>query len=85
MGGLPNAISAALTQATKSWTPNDLNQGNLPMVYFVNVLFCLAGGAVYVSLTRSAGFSTDGEKEWRVAEESSEAGESDSSESIASS
>merc|ERR1712151_1012614 len=30
MGGLPNAVSAALTEATARFTPNDLNDGNLP-------------------------------------------------------
>jgi len=82
MGGLPNAISAALTQATKSWTPNNLNNGNLPMVYFVNAAFCLAGCAVYVFVTRSSG-SKDG-KDWCAAEDSaSEAGEySDTSDSL---
>ena len=76
MGGLPNAISAALTQATKSWTPNDLNEGNLPMVYFVNVIFCLAGCSVYVFFTRGAE-SKDG-LEWEVATDSA----SDTSESL---
>lgn len=82
MGGLPNAISAALTQATKSWTPNNLNNGNLPMVYFVNAAFCLAGCAVYVFVTRSSD-SKEG-KEWCAAEDStSEAGEySDTSDSL---
>ena len=75
-------FSAALTQATKSWTPNNLNNGNLPMVYFVNAAFCLAGCAVYVFVTRSSD-SKEG-KEWCAAEDStSEAGEySDTSDSL---
>ena len=69
MGGLPNAISAALTQATKSWTPNNLNDGNLPMVYFVNVVFCIAGCAVYVLVARN---SCSKGKEWLSSEDSGE-------------
>ena len=69
MGGLPNAISAALTQATKNWTPNNLNDGNLPMVYVVNVIFCLAGCAVYVLVTRKSGSKGN---EWLSSEDSGE-------------
>ena len=76
MGGLPNAISAALTQATKAWTPNDLNDGHLPMAYFVNVAFCLAGCAAFVFFTRNTASEEGGE--WYVAEDSSEVSETSS-------
>merc|ERR1712129_347621 len=49
MGGMPNAISAAMSQATASLVPNDLNEGNLPAVYFINVAFGFLGcGAYYL-------------------------------------
>ena len=73
MGGLPNAISAALTQAMASWTPNDLNQGHLPMVYLVNVIFCLAG---CVAFSIVAGKPPPKGREWCIQDSSSEADES---------
>ena len=74
MGGLPNAISAALTQATKAWTPNNLNDGHLPMVYVVNVAFCLVGTAAFIFFTpRLKG------TQWRVAEDNSSEGSETSS------
>merc|ERR1712039_532010 len=54
MGGLPNAVSAALTQATASLVPNDLNEGNLPLVYFVNIGVGAVGCLVYHFICSSA-------------------------------
>mmetsp|Transcript_79436 Transcript_79436/g.227975 ORF Transcript_79436/g.227975 Transcript_79436/m.227975 type:complete len:583 (-) Transcript_79436:92-1840(-) len=51
MGGLPNAVSAAMTQATASFVPNDLNQGNLPLVYLINIVFGVLGCLVYMRLS----------------------------------
>merc|ERR1712217_739624 len=36
MGGMPNAISAGLSMATKKFTPNNLNNGDLVNVYYIN-------------------------------------------------
>merc|ERR1711948_56683 len=36
MGALPNAVASCISQALKAQVPNDLNEGNLPMVYFIN-------------------------------------------------
>lgn len=47
MGGMPNAVSAAISQATASLVPNDLNDGNLPAVYFINVAFGALGCIAY--------------------------------------
>lgn len=43
MGGLSNAVSAALSMATASWTPNDLNDGELQSVYFLNIGIAVVG------------------------------------------
>jgi MFS family permease len=43
MGGLSNAVSAALSMATANWTPNDLNDGNLQAVYFLNIAIAVVG------------------------------------------
>merc|ERR1712110_330258 len=48
MGGMPNAISSAISQATASLTPNDLNNGNLPMVYFINIVFGIVLSGIYI-------------------------------------
>jgi len=54
MGGLPNAISAALAQATASLVSNNLNDGNLPLVYVIHIVFGMAGCLTYFGLTRSS-------------------------------
>jgi len=53
MGGFPSAISAALTQATASLVPNDLNEGNLSMVYLINIAFGAVGCLAYYFLSSS--------------------------------
>jgi len=53
MGGMPNAVSAAMSQATASFVPNDLNDGNLPAVYFINVAFGILGCGVYYLVSAS--------------------------------
>jgi len=55
MGGLPNAVSAALTQATASLVPNDLNDGNLVLVYLINIAFGIFGCCVYAALGLARG------------------------------
>jgi len=47
MGGLPNAVSAALSQATDRLVPNDLNDGNLSLVYVINIAVGAVGCLVY--------------------------------------
>merc|ERR1719401_3302964 len=54
MGGLPNAFSAGLSMATQSYTPNDLNDGHLEYVYFINVLVCLFGCCIFYWVTGEA-------------------------------
>ena len=61
-GGLPNAVSAAMTQAMAEWTPNNLNDGNLVAVYLVNVAFCLVGSAVFYLVGGARGASPSGDK-----------------------
>ncbi|CAE8708888.1 unnamed protein product [Polarella glacialis] len=52
MGGMPNALSSAMSMATAEWTPNDLNQGNLPLVYMINALIGLVGCLVFRWVSR---------------------------------
>merc|ERR1712178_16266 len=47
LGGLPNAISSALTAATLSFVTNDLDDGNLPVAYYINVVIGLLGCALF--------------------------------------
>ncbi len=47
MGGLPNAVSSSLTQAIAAWTPNGLTNGNLVLVYIVNMVFGVLGCCRY--------------------------------------
>lgn len=47
MGGLPNAFSEVLTELTAPLVPNNLNDGNLPVVYFVNVAIGVVGCGLY--------------------------------------
>merc|ERR1712083_1283203 len=53
MGGMPNAVSSALSLATAVFTPNNLNNGNLPMVYYINAVFGLVGCALYYAVGKS--------------------------------
>eukprot|EP00931_Biecheleriopsis_adriatica_P038088 TRINITY_DN21841_c0_g1_i1.p1 TRINITY_DN21841_c0_g1~~TRINITY_DN21841_c0_g1_i1.p1 ORF type:complete len:547 (+),score=98.79 TRINITY_DN21841_c0_g1_i1:188-1828(+) len=46
-GGMPGAISTTMNLVLEPYVPNDLNRGNLPAVYFVNVALGLFGGAMY--------------------------------------
>jgi len=62
MGGMPNAISAAMTQATAPLTPNDLNDGDLPAVYFINAAFGLLGCAAYFLVSSAGGAEAGGSK-----------------------
>mmetsp|Transcript_131453 Transcript_131453/g.327792 ORF Transcript_131453/g.327792 Transcript_131453/m.327792 type:complete len:590 (+) Transcript_131453:77-1846(+) len=43
MGALPNAVASSVSQALKAQVPNDLNDGNLPVVYFINSVIGLVG------------------------------------------
>jgi len=47
MGGMPNAVSSGLSLITEQYTPNDLNEGNLPMVYYINAMFAVVGCCLY--------------------------------------
>mmetsp|Transcript_44822 Transcript_44822/g.101477 ORF Transcript_44822/g.101477 Transcript_44822/m.101477 type:complete len:133 (-) Transcript_44822:14-412(-) len=47
MGGMPNAVSSALTLTTKALTPNNLNRGNLEVVYYINAGLGLVGCGLY--------------------------------------
>merc|ERR1712083_738122 len=60
IGGMPNALSSALTLATKTLTPNDLNRGNLQVVYYINAGLGLVGCGLYYLVThRAAGAKAD--------------------------
>merc|ERR1712113_711006 len=43
MGALPNAVASCISQALKAQVPNNLNDGNLPVVYFVNSAIGVVG------------------------------------------
>lgn len=43
MGALPNAVASCISQALKGMVPNDLNNGDLPMVYFINSAIGVCG------------------------------------------
>merc|ERR1712187_326701 len=47
MGGMPNAISAGLSMATKKFTPNNLNNGDLVNVYYINAALGIMGCAFF--------------------------------------
>merc|ERR1740121_1788947 len=47
MGALPNAIASNISQALKAQVPNDLNDGNLPVVYFINSAIGVVGIACF--------------------------------------
>jgi len=47
MGGLPNAFSEVLTEITAPLVPNNLDNGNLPVVYFINVAIGVIGCGLY--------------------------------------
>jgi len=47
MGGMPNAISAGISMATQTYTPNDLNNGNLVVVYLINAAIGAVGCAIF--------------------------------------
>merc|ERR1712048_1442966 len=55
MGGMPNAISAGLSMATQTYTPNNLNNGNLAYVYFINAAFGVLGGAIFYFVSSGVG------------------------------
>jgi len=54
MGALPNAVASCISQALKAQVPNDLNQGNLPVVYFINSAIGLAGIFCFFAVLRYA-------------------------------
>merc|ERR1712050_230149 len=43
MGGMPNAISAGISLATKRFTPDNLNDGSLWVAYAINCAICAVG------------------------------------------
>mmetsp|Transcript_91429 Transcript_91429/g.279818 ORF Transcript_91429/g.279818 Transcript_91429/m.279818 type:complete len:578 (-) Transcript_91429:19-1752(-) len=92
MGALPNAVASSISQALKNQVPNDLNDGNLPAVYFVNSTIGLVGIACFFAVFRNApdrikalgGAGPSKEREMKAAvanDSSSEEMDSDESES----
>merc|ERR1711939_456655 len=55
MGGMPNAIAAGISMATQTYTPNNLNNGNLNVVYFINAAFGILGCTAYYWASCGAG------------------------------
>lgn len=53
MMGLPSVFSAALNEATATFTPNNLDDGNLPVVYYINVAIGVVGCGLYYLLSKS--------------------------------
>ena len=53
MGGMPNAVSSGLTLITQQYTPNNLNDGNLPMVYYINAIFAVLGCDLYYWVSKA--------------------------------
>eukprot|EP00933_Yihiella_yeosuensis_P026316 TRINITY_DN20420_c0_g1_i1.p1 TRINITY_DN20420_c0_g1~~TRINITY_DN20420_c0_g1_i1.p1 ORF type:complete len:610 (-),score=103.06 TRINITY_DN20420_c0_g1_i1:259-2037(-) len=52
LGGMPNAISSAFSQAVAPLIPNNMNYGNLPVVYFINAGMGLLGCCMYWLVAR---------------------------------
>merc|ERR1712151_1236936 len=52
MGGMPNAVSSGLSLITQQYTPNNLNDGNLPMVYYINAIFAALGCGLTIGSAR---------------------------------
>ena len=52
MGALPNGVASVISQALKSQVPNDLNEGNLPLVYFINSGIGLVGIVAFFTVLR---------------------------------
>jgi len=53
MGGMPNAVSSGLSLITQQYTPNNLNDGNLPMVYYINAIFAALGCGLYYWVSKA--------------------------------
>jgi len=54
MGALPNAVASCISQALKSQVPNNLNDGNLPLVYFINSAIGIVGIFCFFAVFRYA-------------------------------
>lgn len=57
MGGMPNAISSGISMATKTFTPNNLNNGDLVNVYYINAAFGILGCAFFYFASSGVGKS----------------------------
>merc|ERR1712232_238283 len=53
LGGMPNAVSSAIGMATISLTPNNLNNGDLSVVYYIQAGFGLVGCGCYYVVSRN--------------------------------
>lgn len=54
MGALPNAVASSISQALKAQVPNNLNDGNLPMVYLINSAIGFVGIFCFFAVFRYA-------------------------------
>mmetsp|Transcript_41801 Transcript_41801/g.108272 ORF Transcript_41801/g.108272 Transcript_41801/m.108272 type:complete len:577 (+) Transcript_41801:98-1828(+) len=54
MGALPNAMASAISQAFEKLVPNNLNHGNLGLVYVINSCLGLFGICIFNVVYRSA-------------------------------
>ena len=53
MGGMANAVSFGLSLITQQYTLNNLNDGNLPMVYYINAIFAVLGCGLYYWVSKA--------------------------------
>jgi dipeptide/tripeptide permease len=52
MGGMPNAVAAGISLATRKYTPNNLNNGNLKVVYMLNCFIGVVGMFLWWALCK---------------------------------
>lgn len=58
-GGMPSALTSALTLATSTWYTDDLNKGNLPFVYLLQSAIGLVGCGCYALVTSNSKFQLE--------------------------
>jgi len=53
-GAMPNAFASVINRSLAAFVPNDLNQGNLPMVYAINCGIGVLGICVFWVISRAS-------------------------------
>lgn len=74
MGGMPGAISSTLNLAMASFTPNNLNKGNLPMVYQINIALAIFGCGLYHAVSSARNQDVDNLEKYKLADAESRVG-----------